>query len=81
MATIMNKYYDTSDLSLASFLSLYFPIDYLNKTNPEKVIFCFLRSEELENLIEAFWRRKVQVNPQDYFAAIKNVKSRLYQDY
>lgn len=77
----MNKYYSSNDLALASFLSLHFPIEALDKTNPDKTFFLFLRSEELEKLIEAYWKRKVQVNPQDYFSAIKNVKSRLYQDY
>ena len=75
-----NDYYKTSDLALSAFLSLYFPIDSLDKTNPEKTLFLFIRTPELDRLIEAYWKRKVQVNPQDYFSAIKNVKSRLYQE-
>ncbi|HUD09984.1 MAG TPA: DUF5659 domain-containing protein [Patescibacteria group bacterium] len=74
------EHYQTSDLALSAFLNLYFPIDSLDKTYPNKTIFLFKRSKELESLIEAYWKRKVQVNPQDYFSAIKNVKSRLYQE-
>lgn len=79
LKALMDKYYSSNDLSLVSFLSLYFPIEALDRTDPSKTSFLFLRSEELEKLIEAFWKRKVQVNPQDYFNAIKNIKSRLYQ--
>jgi len=76
----INDYYETSDLALSAFLSLFFPIDSLDRTNPGKTLFLFVRSPELEKLIEAFWKRKVQVNPQDYFSAIKNIKSRLYEN-
>lgn len=75
----MDKYYSSNDLALVSFLSLYFPIEAIDKTDSSKATFLFDRSAELENLIEAYWKRKVQVNPQDYFNAIKNTKSRLYQ--
>jgi hypothetical protein len=74
------NYYVTNDLCLASFLSLYFPIEAIDKADPSKAAFLFNRSTQLEDLVEAYWKRKVQVNPQDYFNAIKNVKSRLYQD-
>lgn len=74
----INQEYSTTDLGLASFLSLYFTLDALDKTFPEKTSFIFIRSVELEKLVDAYWKRKVQVNPQDYFSAIKNLKSRLY---
>ena len=76
-----NDYYSTSDLALASYLTLYFPIDSFDKKDPNRVIFYFKRTETFEKLVEAYWRKKVQVNPQDFFTAIKNLKTRLYQDY
>jgi hypothetical protein len=77
----MNKdeYFFTSDLGLSSYLSLYFSVEFLNKNNPNKVIFNFLKTPELTRSVEAYWKRKVQVNPQDYFSAIKNIKTRLYE--
>lgn len=76
---MINKYYSSNDLALVSFLSLYFPIDAIDRKDTLKVTFLFIRSHELEQLIETYWKRKVQVNPQDYFNSIKNVKSRLYE--
>jgi hypothetical protein len=74
----INDYYSTSDLALATALSLWFPVEAIDKTNPHKAIFLFKRNEELDQLIETYWRRELKVEPQAYFAQLKAIKARLY---
>jgi hypothetical protein len=76
----INDYYSTSDLALATALSLWFPVEAIDKTNPHKAIFLFKRNEELDQLLEAFWRRELKVEPQAYFNQLKAIKSRLYSE-
>lgn len=70
--------YETSDLALASFISLHFPLDSVDKTIPTKAQFIFKRSEELDKLIESYWKRELRVEPQMYFQSLKVLKNRLY---
>lgn len=73
--------YATSDLSLASALSLYFPLWAVDKDNPnKKAEFVFKREPGLDELVEAFWRRQLQVEPLTYFQALKAIKSQLYEN-
>jgi len=76
----LKDYYSTSDLALATAISLWFPIEAIDKTNPHKAIFLFKRNEELDRLLEAFWRRELKVEPQAYFNQLKLIKSRLYSE-
>jgi hypothetical protein len=68
----------TSDLSLAATISLWFPIDLIDKTNPGKVLFLFKREFELDKLLEGYWRGELRVEPKMYFASLRSIKSRLY---
>lgn len=70
--------FSTSDLALATILSLYYPIDSIDRTNPHKALFLFKREEELDGLVESYWRKQLQVEPQTYFNQLKVIKSRLY---
>ncbi len=72
-------YYFTSDLALAAAISLYFPLEVIDRTNPNKAQFLFKRDESLDQLIEAFWRNEMKVDPQIYFNQLKVTKSRLYE--
>lgn len=72
------EYYSTSDLSLATTISLWFPLDLVDKSNPSKALFLFVRDNELDQLIERYWRGDVLVEPKTYFSQLKNLKSRLY---
>jgi hypothetical protein len=77
----LNNYYSTSDLALATALSLWFPIETIDKTtDPHRAIFLFKRDEELDRLLEAYWRRELKVEPQAYFNQLKLIKSRLYSE-
>jgi len=76
---MINQYYSTSDLALAALISLSYPLEVIDKTqNPYKALFLFKRGEQLDQLIESYWKGEIKVNPQVYFNALKNIKARLY---
>lgn len=75
-----NEYYSTYDLALVTTISLYHPIDSIDKDNPRKSIFVFKRSKKLDELIEAYYGRELKIEPQEYFNQLKTIKSRLYSD-
>ena len=74
----MNEYYSTPDLSLAAALSLWYPIEVIDKTNPTKAQFLFKREPQLEKFVESFWKRELKIEPVAYFSQLKIIKSRLY---
>lgn len=72
--------YSTSDLALATLLSLWYPLEAIDRTqDPHKAHFLFKRDIQLDELITAYWRGETKVNPQEYFNALKNMKARLYE--
>lgn len=77
----LDDYYSTSDLALAAVISLSYPLEVIDKTqNPHKALFLFRRDNQLDQLVEAYWRGELKINPQTYFAALKNIKARLYEN-
>ena len=75
----INDYYSTTDLALATAISLFFPIEAIDKTsNSYKAQFLFRRSKELDQLVEAVWKNELKVPPLAYFSQLKNIKARLY---
>ena len=76
----LNNYYSTSDLALASAISLHYPLQAIDRQNPHKAQFLFKRDEQLDKLIESYWRGELQVEPQTYFNQLKNIKARLYSE-
>jgi len=74
----INDYYATSDLALVTVISLWYPIEVINRTNPSKAEFLFKRDEGLDKLVESYWRRELQIEPQSFFSQLKIIKSRLY---
>lgn len=75
----MTEVFETTHLSLAGAICLYFPLDSIDKSNPSKSKFLFVREDGLDQLVEGFWRGDLLVKPLDYFNAIKLLKSRLYE--
>ncbi len=76
----LNERIGFTDLALASFLSIQFPIIELKTANGIKFEFVFLDSAELQKLVSDFYSNKAQVTPLVYFNAIKNLKGRLYSE-
>ena len=72
--------YVTSDLALATTISLQFPIQDIDRSNPRKAVFVFLRSPELEDLVESYFRNELKISPQTFFNQLRDIKSRLYAE-
>ena len=75
----INDYYSTSDLALATAISLYYPLEVVDSTNPHKAQFLFKKDGGLDQYIEAYWRGELKVNPATYFNQLKILKARLYE--
>lgn len=71
-------FYQTTDLALATAISLWFPVDSIDKSNPRQATFRFTRDENLDQLIETYWRGGLKVEPQAYFNQLRILKARLY---
>ena len=75
----MQYVYATSDLGVASFLStLGYRLEALNRLDPKRVEFCFLRDEQLDAAIEAYWKGTAKISPLALFTNQKILKHRLY---
>lgn len=76
----INDYYSTSDLALATAISLYYPLEVVDRTNPHKALFLFKRDDQLDKFIEDYWKDKITIEPKTYFNQLRIIKSRLYED-
>ncbi len=73
------KKYQTTDLSIATTLSLFYPIVEIDATkNAKRVEFTFAHTKELDNLINQYWQGKLKVEPASYFNQLKILKGRIY---
>ncbi|MEI7653519.1 MAG: hypothetical protein WCJ70_04595 [bacterium] len=70
----------TSDIFLATTLSLFYPLDSLDKTNPSRTEFIFKSDDKQHELIESYWQKKLAIEPQALFTQLKYLKSRIYSD-
>lgn len=75
-----DKYYQTSDIALATIISLSFPLVRITPQSNNKSLFVFNRSKKLERLIEEYWSGNLKIEPKAYFAQLKNIKTRLYSE-
>jgi len=73
----LKDFYQSSDLALVCTISLWYPIDTIDRTNPRKATFLFKRDEKLDELLESYWRRELKIEPQAYFNQLKAIKARL----
>lgn len=70
--------YTTSDLPLASTITLFYKVMDIDRSNPKKVIFRFEKDKNFDILIERYWRGDLAVNPQELFSRLKILKNRIY---
>lgn len=71
--------FSTPELSLtAALITWGFSLNYLDRSNPNKIVFQFLKNSELESAVETFWDNTGKVSPKAYFYALREVKSRIY---
>ena len=71
--------YHTADLACVAALSLFFPIEAIDRSGGRRVLFLFKHSPELNLFLEQFWKGEISVEPRAYFDSIKAVKTRLYE--
>jgi len=71
-------FYRTSDLALATVISLFYPIEAIDKQDTRRAYFIFKREEGLDELIEKYWRGELRVEPKMFFNQIRVLKVRLY---
>lgn len=76
----INDYYSTSDLALATAISLYYPLEVMDRTSPHKAYFIFKRDKKLDQFIQAYWKDDLKVSPLVYFSQLKLIKARLYEE-
>ncbi len=75
-----NNVYFTRDLGLATALSLFSPIQKINKSNPKKAEFLFVKNDEVIRLVDSFWQNNLKVDALTFFNQLKIVKTRLYEN-
>lgn len=73
-----DNYYKTTDLALSTTLSLYSPIETTEFVDGKKVLFVFLKSQEIEKLIDLYRRGDMRVEPQQFFNQLRVIKTRIY---
>lgn len=77
----VNEYYASFDLALCTALSLYFPLEAIDRTqDSHKAQFLFKRSQELNTFLERYWRGEIRIEPQAFFNQLKSIKARLYSE-
>jgi len=75
----LTELYFSSDLALVTAISLYYSVEAIDRTNPSKAEFIFKREQGLDQIIEQFWRKELQVDALTYFNQLKLIKARLYE--
>ena len=71
--------YSTSEFPLAIVFHYFgFMLEGIDKTNPRRSKFVFQHSPELDECAELYWKKALVVEPQAFFNASKEIKSRLY---
>ena len=73
----MDLEYKTTDMQLATVLSLYFPIEEIRNKNGRGT-FVFANKEQLQSIIENYCNKQLSVEPMGLFDALKTIKNRLY---
>jgi predicted ATP-dependent serine protease len=74
------EYYTTSDLSLATTLSLWYPLEDVDRSTPRRALFVFKKTSQLEKLIDEYHRNEIKVSPQLYYNQLRVMKARLYEN-
>ena len=71
-------FYRTTDLALSTAISLWYPIESIDRHDPRQSTFVFRRDENLDDLLSSYWSDTLKVSPQRYFNQLRALKARLY---
>lgn len=78
---LLESSFETQDIQLASCLfALGASLTAIDRTNPNRCKFVFEDSIDLQKTVEAYWQRLLSIEPQTLLAALKAIKSRLYDN-
>lgn len=73
--------FSTYDLGCSSALiTAGFELITLDKENPRKVQFVFIRDERIETAVEDYWADRLKVSARSYFDNLKMLKNRIYSE-
>lgn len=78
MNILNDEYFQTSDFSLVTTLSLNFKILKTEKDGNSRITFWFENSEDLSDFVERYWRGEVLIKPIEYFNQLKVIKTLIY---
>lgn len=78
MKITTEQYFKTSDLALAATLSLFIPIESIDRSNSSRVEFQFLTNKTTEKLINQYWKGELTVEPKHFFNQLRTLKARIY---
>lgn len=70
-----------SELALAATLIYFgYPLDHLEPLDSQRLNFCFLRQEGMDEVIQGFWADTISASPKRYFYILKELKSRVFDE-
>lgn len=73
------NYFKCSDFPLAvSLLCLGFQLEHIDRSNLKRAKFCFKKSDELDDAVNAFWHGQLKIEPKIFCMNQKVLKSQLY---
>lgn len=77
----LSTYFYTFDLGCsATLISIGFELISLDKGNPRKVKFIFMRNSSIEEAVNNYWSDKLKVNARTFFDNLKMLKNRIYSE-
>jgi len=77
----VNDYFRSSDLCLVTVLSLFFPIESIDKQPSGKAFLLFRKNNEgFEDILKKYWARQLSIEPQQFFNQLKIIKARIYSE-
>lgn len=75
------EYLQTFDLgAAASLITSGFQLISLDKANPRKVQFNFLREAGIEAVLDDYWSNNLEVRARTFFDNMKMLKNRIYSE-
>lgn len=71
--------FKTTDFDLGScLLSLNQNLERIDFSEPERYVFMFERTDRLDEIIQAFWARRLSIEPLNLFANQRMLKTRIH---
>ena len=75
------NYLYTYDLGAAATLvTAGFQLALLDKTNPHKVQFAFVKEAGIEKIMDDYWADRLEIKARSFFDNLKMLKNRLYSE-